>query len=222
MTADPTAPDISAAPSDSVASADAAYAVVDVETTGLDRAHDRVLEIAIIQLDEGLNQVGHWRCLVNPQRPASAVEIHGITDDDLADAPTFRELAGTVAGLLRGRKVVAHNVEFDRAFLNREFAAAGSALHIPAAASVCTMDQSRIYLPPGPHSLYGLADRVGLKIHDRHRALADAELSAALLRYYVQLESAGERYTNRALNRQQELVLPAQWERATPLKLYSR
>ncbi|QOR48523.1 3'-5' exonuclease [Trueperella pecoris] len=194
--------------------ADSSFAVIDLETTGLSRAEDRIIEIAVVLLDEKLSEESHWHTLVNPERSAGATHIHGIHDADLASAPTFRELLPRLLPLLDKRRIVAHNAAFERAFLNSEFARAGLPHVIGEDSCVCTMDQSRIYLPPGPHSLQGVASRLGLPFQPRHRALHDAVVCAELLRRYLTIEAAGQRYTSHATNREGSPVLPAQWERA--------
>ncbi|AZQ76373.1 3'-5' exonuclease [Flaviflexus ciconiae] len=78
------------------------YAVVDVETTGLDPTRDRVIDIGILLVDStGLVQ-GDWSSLVNPQRPVDATFIHGLTDEDVESAPAFSLLLPRVVELLRG------------------------------------------------------------------------------------------------------------------------
>jgi DNA polymerase-3 subunit epsilon len=64
-------------------------AVVDFETTGLTPGFDRVIEISIFKLEPGKNPNLAFDTLVNPRRPVSATEIHGITDKDVANASTF-------------------------------------------------------------------------------------------------------------------------------------
>lgn len=190
------------------------YAVVDIETTGLDRSTDRIIEIAIIQLAADFSEMSRWHTLIDPGRPSDAVHIHGITDSHLAGAPRFEDVAAQVASQLSGRRIVGHNVHFDREFLNSEFARAGRSERIGPESCVCTMDQSRIYVEPGSHSLRGLADRMGIPVGEAHRSMSDAATCAHILRAFVTLEKAGERYAERARSRDDAEVRPAQWERA--------
>src|SRR5690606_4867295 len=98
------------------------YAVIDVETTGLyPGGHDRVVEVAVVHLDSRGTVEDRWCTLVNPGRDLGARHIHGIRTADVLDAPTFGEIAGRLARLLRGRSPVAHNQRFDLAFLRAEF-----------------------------------------------------------------------------------------------------
>ncbi|MBM9433280.1 3'-5' exonuclease [Flaviflexus sp. JY899] len=190
------------------------YSVIDVETTGLTPWTERILEIAVLTLTPDGETTGTWSTLVNPGRPVGATFIHGITDDSVADAPTFSEALPSLVDRLAGTIIVGHNVSFDLEFLNAEFKRSLYPVGIPRSAAVCTMDQSRIYLPPGRHSLAACVDRAGITISPTHRAIDDARCSAALLAHYLQAETAGRRCADEARDRDGRVVLPAEWKRA--------
>ncbi|WP_460363961.1 3'-5' exonuclease, partial [Actinocorallia lasiicapitis] len=129
------------------------YAVVDVETTGLDPGrHDRVVEIGVVQLDPAGRETGSWGSLVNPGRDLGPQRIHRIVAADVRHAPAFAELAGTVADLLRGRIVAAHNLAFDAAFLAAEFRRAGTDVPLDPASGACTMRWAPVFLPGAPRN----------------------------------------------------------------------
>ncbi len=98
------------------------FVVVDTETTGLQAyAGDEVVSIALVELD-GLALTGkEYVTHVNPGRPipAEATHIHGITDADVADSPTFPELLPEVLGFIDQAIVVGHHVDFDLRFMNK-------------------------------------------------------------------------------------------------------
>lgn len=190
------------------------FAIVDLETTGLDPTTDRVIDIAIITADSDLNITNTYEFLVNPARPVSAQHIHGITDEDVRHQPHFRELLPQLITILRGRAIVAHNASFDTGFLNAEFTRQGYEFEIPLSATVCTLDQSRIYLPDGRHSLHACLERAGISLEPRHRALQDATCCLELFRSYVEAELAGRRVCHEATNRQGDIVLPRIWQSA--------
>src|SRR5512134_1746588 len=96
-----------------VAVGEVSVAVVDIETTGLHAGADRVVEMSVVRVDPGGQPVLAVNTLVNPRRPVAATEIHGITDDDVADAPTFADIAGDVAGAISDAVLMAYNVYFD-------------------------------------------------------------------------------------------------------------
>ena len=73
------------------------------------------------------------------------------------------------------------------------------------------MELSKIYLPPGRHSLAASARRAGVPVPARHRALADARVAALLLRRYIAEEAAGTRFARRAVSRNGTVTLPASW-----------
>lgn len=190
------------------------FAVVDCETTGLDASADRVIEVAVLHLDVSGRLERRWSTLVDPGCEVRACHVHGLSEAALAGAPSFAAIAPWLAELLAGRAFAAHNAAFDSAFLNAEFARAGLDFAISPEVLVCTMDLSRIYLPFGRHSLSAVADRAGLSIAPSHRALADAEVAAQLLRFYLEREAAGARYEQSAQTRNGGIVRPASWLRA--------
>lgn len=194
------------------------FAVVDVETTGLNPASERIIEIGVILLDGALEVQKEWSSLVNPGIPVTASKIHGLRDSDVQDAPSFGQIATELVELLSGRLFVAHNASFDQQFLNREFARARLYHTIYGENLVDTLDQSRIYCPPGSHSLLGLSQRLGIADHQAHRSLSDAHLCADLLRYFVGCENRQQRFTDTATNRAGQRVSPAQWLRAQAMK----
>lgn len=187
------------------------FVVVDLETTGLDPMADRIVEIGLIELDDRGQKLAEWQWLVNPDRPMGAQFIHGISDDDVAFAPPFSVVAPQLADLLRGRAVVGHNVRFDVSFLNAEFARAGISFAIPSSVGVCTMDLSRIYLPDGRHRLADCAERAGVSSPITHRALADAQCTAALFTAYLRMAKQGVRVNDVALTRRGDIVIPGSW-----------
>ena len=74
------------------------FAVVDVETSGLDPTKHRVIEVAVTQLSPAGVVESEWSTLVRARGGTGPVHIHGLTDHDLRDAPTFAEVAGTLRG----------------------------------------------------------------------------------------------------------------------------
>jgi DNA polymerase-3 subunit epsilon len=155
-------------------------ACVDLETTGGTAAVHRITEVGIVLLEDGV-VVDEWTSLVNPgQRIPPAIEsFTGITNEMVADAPTFDELRAEVRSRLEGRLFVAHNARFDYGFLRSEFRRAGEKFTAPV---LCTVRLSRsLFAEHKRHNLDILIDRWGLKCGQRHRALGDAAVLPALL-----------------------------------------
>lgn len=161
-----------------------AFAVIDVETTGLSSKRDRVLELAIVRLDAAGNTVDETTGRFNPEGPVGATHIHGIRDIDVANAPLFREEAPAIAAALSGLPIVAHNARFDLAFLRAEFAAAGWS--VPWLTSYCTLSGSNVHLPSlDRRRLIDCCWAIGTEVTEEHSALGDARATASLFRSYL-------------------------------------
>ena len=100
-------------------------AVIDLETTGLAPGRDRVVELSVVRRDPGREPVLALDTLVNPSRRVAATEIHGITDEDVEDAPRFESIAANVVEALSDCVVAAYNVYFDIRFLAYELERCG-------------------------------------------------------------------------------------------------
>lgn len=160
---------------------EAPLAIVDLETTGGHPAHDRITEIAVLEV-EGFEVKREWSSLVNPGRsiPGAIQALTGITQEMVEDAPRFEELAGELHERLAGRVFVAHNARFDYGFLRHEFERAGLQFR---AKTLCTVKLSRrLYRGAQGHSLDALIARHGIRCAARHRALGDAEAAWQFLR----------------------------------------
>jgi DNA polymerase-3 subunit epsilon len=166
-------------------------AIVDLETTGL-YPGDRIVEIAIVRVEPGSEPVTVVDTLVNPGRPVTATEIHGITDADVADAPTFREIVPVVLEALSNAVFASYNVYFDGRFVREELRGVGISRFPP---QLCLM-HLRPMLGLGERCSLGDACEQSGVAHskDVHRAAADAVAAAALwARYLDACERSGIR-----------------------------
>jgi DNA polymerase-3 subunit epsilon len=148
---------------------------VDLETTGGSAAYDRITEVGIVRIANG-EPVEEWSSLVNPERPIPAYieEFTGISNEMVAGAPRFAEIAAIVRQKLRGAVFVAHNARFDYSFLRSEFLK--SELDFSARV-LCTVKLSRRLFPEyARHNLDAVIERNGLTCRARHRALGDAKV----------------------------------------------
>jgi DNA polymerase III epsilon subunit family exonuclease len=167
---------------------DCAFAVVDVETTGMRaRGHDRITEIAVVVVHGGRREVV-LDSLVNPGRPIppAICAITNITNAMVRDAPTFAQLADQVVAALAGRVFVAHNARFDWNFVSEEIRRARDlALDGP---QLCTVRLAR-RLVKGVRScgLDNLTQYFGFENTARHRAAGDALVTADLLARLLRL-----------------------------------
>lgn len=160
------------------------YVVIDVETTGLSPKSGRILELAMITLNERGQVVDEFVTRLNPEGPVGATHIHGIRDRDVANAPRFAQVLPDVMRILRGAAVVAHNAPFDLAFLRSEFNRAGWKL--PFVPALCTLQASHYYLPDLPRRTLSECCRAsGVRHGHQHSALGDARATAALLARFL-------------------------------------
>jgi DNA polymerase-3 subunit epsilon len=167
------------------------YAVIDVETTGLRASrHDRIIEIAVVHLDERGRVQDEWCSLVNPDRDLGPQHIHGISAAEASRAPTFAQLAGQIAGLLRERTLVAHNLAFDALFLRAEFRHLGLTVPVDAQHGLCTMQLAPHFLPSAGRSLLDCRRAAGMPAHRAHSARYDAHAAADLLAHYLTITGA--------------------------------
>lgn len=161
---------------------DAAFAVVDVETTGSHAGgSDRVTEVAVVVVQGARCEIA-IDTLVNPERPISPLvtSITKITNAMVRNAPTFDVVADQVLAELAGRVFVAHNVRFDWHFLRAEFGRARS-LGMEGQ-KLCTVRLARQLIPGLPS--YGLdvvSDYFGVANGARHRAGGDALATGVVL-----------------------------------------
>jgi len=157
--------------------------VLDTETTGLNaRLGDRVIEIGCVEVLSRRVTDRTFHRYVNPERAIDegASRIHGLTHEDLADKPKFREIAADFAEYIRGAELVIHNAEFDLEFLDRELALAGLGKVSDLAAGVVdTLALARELHPGKKNSLDALCERYA--VDNSHRTLHGALLDARLL-----------------------------------------
>lgn len=153
-------------------------AIVDLETTGMRAADDRITEVGIVRVDAdaagGAPRVHEWSTLVDPETPIPPViqSLTGITDAMVAGAPTFSAVADEIAERLADCVFIAHNARFDHGFLKHAFDRAGRTF---TARALCTVRLSRRLYPEAQgHGLDAVIARHGLAGAGRHRALGDA------------------------------------------------
>ncbi len=151
------------------------YVAVDLETTGVDPASDRIIEIGAVRFGaEGPRE--RFRTFVSPGRPLPpAIRVlTGIEDADLAGAPPPSLAVHEFAAFARGLPLVAHNAPFDLGFL----AEAGLQPRAPAFDSY---ELASVLLPTATRlDLRSLAESLGVTVEESHRALADAEVTGAV------------------------------------------
>lgn len=182
------------------------YAIVDIETTGGYAAANGITEISIF-LSDGQSVTGQYSTLVNPGQPIPPYisAMTGITNQMVATAPRFDEVAENIFRLLHDKIFIAHNVSFDYSFVKSHLQEAGYMLDTP---KLCTVRLSRKIVPGLPsYSLGNLSRSLGVPIENRHRATGDAEATTRIFHLLVARDK--EKHIQKSLQRNsKEWILP--------------
>jgi len=173
------------------------FAIIDIETCGgnYEFRKGRIIEICIL-VHDGLQVVDKFSTLINPECHIGTffTRLSGISNEMVADAPRFHEVAKDILAFTEGRIFVGHNVAFDYGFVKAEFAALG---YKYKRETLCTVRLSRKLLPGKlSYSLGKLCSSLGIENEARHRAEGDATATAKLLDLLLQLKSMTPQYKN--------------------------
>lgn len=155
------------------------FAIVDIETTGGNPKFDKITEIAIYIYD-GEKIIDEFTTLINPECniPSFITQMTGITNEMVAEAPKFFEVAKKIVEITDNRIFVAHNVNFDYNFIKNEFLRLG---YNYCRKKLCTVVLSRKAFPgKKSYSLGNITHELGIFINNRHRAAGDAFATALL------------------------------------------
>jgi DNA polymerase-3 subunit epsilon len=167
------------------------YAILDIETTGGKYNEEGITEIAIYRFD-GHEIVDQFASLVNPERPIQpfVVNLTGINNDMLRQAPKFYEVAKRIIEITDGCVMVAHNALFDNRILTTEFDRLGYPFERE---TLCTVELAKKLIPDMPsYSLGKLVRSLGIPLSDRHRAQGDAKATVALFKMLLAKDSSKE------------------------------
>ena len=169
---------------------DTPLAFLDVETTGAsaDFGH-RVIELGIVRIERGQTVAQHQQ-LIDPQRRISAgvTVLTGISQQMVEGQPTFAQQLPAAMELLRGAILIGHNIRFDLSFLRKEFRRCGQEITelLGDAHVLDTVRIARRRFGRGGNGLQTLAPRLGVQPTAAHRALADAQTTAAAFERLMQ------------------------------------
>lgn len=157
------------------------YAIVDIETTGTDPKTDRIIQFGCVLVENG-EIVSRFATDINPdQRISSQIQhLTGISNQRVAKAPYFEDVAVTIANFLSDTIFVAHNIYFDYTFLSNELVRCG----LPELTSpgIDTVELAQIFMPTAlSFRLKDLAEELAFSHKNPHQADSDAEVTAELL-----------------------------------------
>ncbi len=158
--------------------------VLDTETTGLEPAEGhRIIEIGCIEIVNRQRTDNQFHVYLNPDREIEqgAVDVHGITNEFLAERPRFPEVADRFITFISGAELIIHNAPFDVGFINHELERLQEYDQLERYCSVLdTLTVARKKHPGQRNSLDALCKRYGINNshRDLHGALLDAEILA--------------------------------------------
>ena len=156
------------------------YAVVDIETTGGRKGLHAITEIAVVRV-RNQKIIDEWSTLVNPERPIPAfiTRLTGISNQMVATAPVFQEVADQLDAQLQDAIFVAHNVGFDYGFIKAAYERMNRPFKKP---KFCTVRNARKTFPGlESYALGKLTRHFEIDLDNAHRALSDARATADLL-----------------------------------------
>ena len=160
--------------------------ILDIETSGLDyKEGHRIIEIGCVEVVNRRLTGNHFHVYINPGRhiEQEAIEVHGITNEFLADKPTFSQVAQEFVNFIKGAQLVIHNAPFDVGFMDHEFGMEASTKGV-ITNQICdvldTLTLARQMHPGQKNNLDALCKRYGIDNSHRtlHGALLDAEILA--------------------------------------------
>ncbi|MDO4728938.1 MAG: exonuclease domain-containing protein [Bacteroidota bacterium] len=160
------------------------YAIIDLESTGGKYNEEAIIEIAIYKFD-GNGVVDQFVSLVNPEVPIpSFVEkLTKINKTMVRTAPKFYQLAKRIIEITEDCILVAHNISFDYRLLKLEFSRLGYAF---SRSTICTIELSKKLIPDlNSYGLDNVTKSLGIPIHNRHRAIGDAQATLKLFKYLL-------------------------------------
>jgi DNA polymerase III epsilon subunit-like protein len=161
-------------------SLDAPYAIIDLETNGLDKNKHRVIEIAVRRISSAGDPIDEIATLIDPESiDIGPTFLHHIKLEDVIGAPKFVDFAPELLNRLSGSIAVAHHAAFEDGFLGAEFARIGNGLDAIPCIDTLWLARQVIDLPN--YKLATVLDSFGIEAEDAHTALGDVRLLSKLL-----------------------------------------
>jgi DNA polymerase III epsilon subunit family exonuclease len=164
----------------------------DIETTGTDIFRSEIVEIAAIRVHLKGNEareLGHFHSLVKPSRPipAAATEVHGITDEDVRDSPSLKDVLPRFLDFIGDSPLAGHNIEtFDLPIIRRH--ASNILRRVVGNLTLDTLPFSKRLFPGEPHRLGALAEKLDIPVEQAHRALDDVRTNIGVFNRLIEID----------------------------------
>lgn len=161
------------------------FAVIDVETTGLNPATDRILQVAAVVVDESGTVMESFDTVVRPESPSEythgAEHVHGISRAAVENGMPLRDAIERLKQMSSNAVFTAHNARFDLGFLAAEASRVGAEWSVDSFVDTLHLSRSLDESREHSHRLTDLCDRYGIERDRAHDALSDARATAQLL-----------------------------------------
>ncbi|WP_367605597.1 DNA polymerase III subunit epsilon [Legionella sp. W05-934-2] len=159
--------------------------VLDTETTGISPEEHRIIEIGCVEVVDRKITGCHYHCYINPERAVedAAFQVHGISNEFLADKPKFADIVEEFMSFINGCELIIHNAPFDVGFINMELAKVGWKKNLHKYCSIIdTLVLAKKKHPGQRNNLDALCKRYDIDNTNRqlHGALLDAEILASV------------------------------------------
>lgn len=161
------------------------FICLDTETTGLSPlGGGRVCEIALLKSKSGM-RLESFSTLINPQIyiEPEVTAIHGITNEMVAQSPSFADIAPRLLDMFEGSVLICHNADFDVSFLQNEFGLLG--LKMPSITILDTLKFARRHGNFASNRLGEVARSLGISSEGWHRAMADTVMTEKIFYYFL-------------------------------------
>lgn len=181
--------------------------VIDTETTGISKKN-KIIEIAALKYDRDFQLVSRFSTLINPSRhiPEEATQVNHITDEMVADAPSFSEVIDALYSFIQGSNIIGHNLRFDLDFLflgGFDFPQKVKYIDtLDLAQKILVKDGQKKYnhhsgiyedvddYDVSDYSLETLCTYYGIFMPNAHRAEFDCHATAKLLKHLIEEKTA--------------------------------
>lgn len=168
---------------------DVEFVIFDTETTGLNPySGDRIVEIAGVRIKGG-RKISSIQALINPNRPISeaAFAVNRISADMLKDAPSAREVLPAFLDFIRGSCICSYNAGFDLDFLNNELKLSGIRISEELLVVDILKMAKRLLPSQERYALWFIAEKLGIKQEQEHRAMSDVKLTLKVFRRLMKI-----------------------------------
>ncbi|MGB0424987.1 MAG: exonuclease domain-containing protein, partial [Flavobacteriales bacterium] len=163
------------------------FAITDIETTGSYAGANSITEIAIV-ITDGTKELDRFETLLRPDQPIPyhITQLTGISNEMVAEAPLFDEMADEIEDFLSDCIFVAHNVGFDYSFIKKQFEDRGTKFN---PTRLCTVRMTRKIVPGlKSYSLSNLCTHFGVVNKSAHRAMADVEATLEIFHQLLEMD----------------------------------